>query len=344
MANRFPLEAWEKRTPEEAGFDSEKLNAVEAWLQAQPSSYRLVLVRNGYLVAEWGQDIAMDKELGQASASKSYFSCLLGIAVAEGKLPSAAAKVIDYYPEMMQVGQDEGPKPGRWAFEKDSEITFHQLICNTSGYMKPGEEPGKVFHYQTYGMNILTNALATIYGYYDSRDPERLPGCAQLIAEKLRDPIGGTWSHSYTDFEHPPGAKKNIFGHSLRVCATALETARAGHLWLNWGNWDGTQVVPSEYLRQATVTNGDIRANEPEDKWCYGHGFWVNDFGVQWPDLPRDSFAASGAGAKHIWVCPSLDLVVVQNPGPWNRLPDEHQKKGAQNEILRRILSALEKN
>ena len=36
-----------------------------------------------------------------------------------------------------------------------------------------------------------------------------------------------------------------------------------------------------------------------------------------WPNLPRDSFAASGAGSQHIWVCASLDLVVVQSPGLW---------------------------
>ena len=337
----FPDEEWQTKAPEEIGFDRGKLKEVESWLKegAQDRPFRFAMVRYGYLVAEWGQGIETDKQINQSSAGKSFYSCLLGIAVAEGKLPSADEKVIDYYPEMMDVGEHEGPKPGRWAFEKDREITFHQLICNTSGYMKPGEEPGKVFHYQTYGMNILTNALAAVYGLYDSRDPERLPGCARLMAEKLRDPIGGTWSHFYTDFEHPPGARKNIFGHSLRVCATARETARAGHLWLNWGDWDGAQVVPEEYLRQAAVTNDDILANEPEEKWCYGHGFWVNDHGVQWPDLPRDSFAAAGAGAKLIWVCPSLGLVVAQNPGLWDQLRQE--QKLDQNGTLARILDAL---
>jgi len=33
------------------------------------------------------------------------------------------------------------------------------------------------------------------------------------------------------------------------------------------------------------------------------------------PSVPRDSFAANGAGRRHIWVCPSLDLVVAQSPG-----------------------------
>ena len=101
------------------------------------------------------------------------------------------------------------------------------------------------------------------------------------------------------------------------------------------------QVVPEDYLRQATVTNDDIRANEPEEKWCYGHGFWVNDHGVQWPDLPRDSFAAAGAGAKHIWVCPSLGLVVVQNPGLWDQFREQREQKLDQNGTLARIVDAL---
>ena len=339
----FPGKEWEFRPPEDLGFCADKLTDVETWLRvaANGESFRLVIARYGYLMAEWGQGIDFEQERNQASATKSYFSCMLGIAVAEGKIPSPDAKVVAYYPEMMDIAEGEGPKPGRHAFEENRDITFRQLICNTSGYMKPGEKPGKVFHYQTFGMNILTNCIAIVYGLYDSRDPDRLPGCAKLVADKIRDPIEGTWSHFYTDFKHPRAAKKNVFGHSLRVRATTRETARAGHLWLNWGNWNGVQVIPEDYLRAATVTNPDILANEPEQHWKYGHGFWVNDHGKQWPDVPRDSFAASGAGANNTWVCPRLGLVVSQNPGIWDQFRDEGKKVGSQNEVLARILNAM---
>jgi hypothetical protein len=66
-----------------------------------------------------------------ASAAKSIFSCILGIAIADGKLPSADAKIVDYYPEAMDVPEGEGPKPGRYAFEKDRHITFRQLIISS---------------------------------------------------------------------------------------------------------------------------------------------------------------------------------------------------------------------
>ena len=343
MDTVFPGKEWLRMPPEALGFSPDRLAAVESWLVASADgrNFRTVIARYGYIAAEWGQGVDATKQVNQSSAGKSYYSCLLGIAVAEGRIPDPDQRVVEYYPEMMDVGEDEGPKPGRHAFEKDRDITFRQLICNTSGYMKPGENPGEVFHYQTFGMNILMSSLAKVYGLFDSTDPDRLPGPAGLLADRIRDPIDGTWSHFYTDFDHPPGAKKSIFGHSVRVCATALDTARAGHLWMNYGNWDGTQVVPEGYLRAATITNPDVLANEPEEDWKYGHGFWVNDQGKQWPDAPRASFAAAGAGAKLIWVCPELGLVVSQNPGLWDQFKDENQRVDSQNDTLASILDAI---
>ena len=343
MSSVFPQKEWQVRPAGELRFDPEKLGAAESWMGSFGEPFRVVIVRHGYLAAEWNRGVEAHQQLRMASAVKSAYSCLLAIAVSEGRLPSLDARVVDYYPEMMDVRKGEGPKTGRWAFEKDRQITFRQLICNTSGYMKPGEEPGKQFHYQTFGMNIISNSLATIYGLYDSSDPERLPGCARIMEEKLRDPIGGTWSHEYTDFQYGPGEgkKRNVFGHSLQIVATAKDAARLGLLWLNQGNWNGVQVVPEEYLKQATVTNPDIVANEPEENWRYGHGFWVNDRGKAWPDLPRDSFAAWGGGARHIWVSPSLDLVIVHNPGFWTNDRDQVERLRWENEALSRILDAL---
>ena len=134
---------------------------------------------------------------------------------------------------------------------------------------------------------------------------------------------------------------KNIFGHSLSIEITARDCARAGHLWLNHGNWNGLQVIPKDHMIQATLTNADIVANEPEENWRYGLGFWVNDHGRQWPELPRDSFAAWGGGARHIWVCPALDLVVALNPAPWTQIRDEKTRLGFEQDTLTRIVDAI---
>ncbi len=340
----FPDAQWTRVRPEEVGFSTPRLDACRAWLTdlAGDEGFRFVLARHGRVLAEWNHRIEPAAQLNMASATKSYFSCLLAIAVAEGRIASPDAKVVDYYPQMMDVPEGRGPKPGRHAFEKDRDLTFRQCICNTSGYMKPGENPGTVWHYQTFGMNILCHAIATAYGMYDSDDPDRLPGVGELIETKLRDPIGGTWSYRYGDFPHGPEALTNIWGHSCRVQSTALDAARVGHLWLNRGRWGERQIVPEDYLRQAVVTAPDILQHEPRENWKYGHGFWTNDHGKVWPDLPRDSYAALGAQAKMTWVCPSLGLVVAACPGPWDRLSmDGDTKEQRQNQIVSRILQAM---
>ena len=42
--------------------------------------------------------------------------------------------------------------------------------------------------------------------------------------------------------------------------------------------------------------------------------WWLNadgEKGQMWPAAPASSFSAVGAGGNHVWVAPSLDLVVV---------------------------------
>jgi CubicO group peptidase (beta-lactamase class C family) len=338
----FPTAEWTFLAPDHAGFSAERLADVKRWQLAFAAGkpFRLVIARHGYLLADWSHGIDPDAGIRFHSASKSVYASLLGIAVAEGKLPSIDARVVDTYPEMMAVADGEGPKPGRYAYPENQEITFRQLIGNTSGYLKPGERPGARFHYQTFGMNILTHALATLYGL---RDGGGLPDCGRLMNDRIRDPIAGSWQHIYSDFDYASGtgAKKAVYGHGLDVVANARDAARIGHLWLNLGRWGDRQLVPRAYLEQATRTNADILANEPEENWKYGLGFWVNDHGRLWPDLPRDLFGAWGAGARYIWVSPALDLVVALCPGPWPDMREEADRIPREQAVLARLLDAL---
>ena len=337
METVFPSPDWQFAEPSQVGMGAGGLEAVGRWLHAQAGEkpYRVVVVRGGQIVAEWQQQTPTDERLNMASATKSLFSSMLGIAIAEGKIGSADDRAAAYFPEMLDVPEGRGPKPGRHAKPEDRDITLRQLISNTSGYMKPGETPGGTFHYQTFGMNVLCHAISKAYGLYDSSDPDRLPGIGKLIEEKIRDPIAGRWTYRYTDFEHPAGALTNIFGHSARCDASARDMARMGLLWLHFGRWEDRQIIPEEWLREAAKTAPGIRARCPAEKWCYGYAFWTNDNRILWPALPADCFAASGAGRKLVWVCPSLDLVVAQSPGVHDDHADEISR-----ELLGRIAGA----
>ncbi len=317
----WPAESWQTAEPEELGFDRERLTAAGSWEATESDNlpYRVLIARHGRIAAEWNFRIDPLEKASQASASKSTFSSVLGVAVHEGVIKTADDRVVDYYPEMMDVRPGQGPKSGRHAFPENEGITFRQLIGNTSGYMKPGEAPGKVFNYQTFGMNILTHAVASAYSLYKTAHPERGAGFGTLTDWKVRDPIGGTWSWAYRNFELPPEARLGVFGYFTGYDMTPRDMARCGMLWLHEGRWAGRQVVPGEWMREATRVNADVLVSKPEANHRYGLGFWCNDRGKMWPDLPRDSFAASGNGMQHIWVCPSLDLIVVRSPGTYEQ-------------------------
>ena len=84
MAPVFPGAEWELAKPDEVGLDPGRLEAAQTWHsdRAGEQPYRVVVVRAGRLVAEWEQGMATDKQRGMASATKSLFSCVLGIAIA----------------------------------------------------------------------------------------------------------------------------------------------------------------------------------------------------------------------------------------------------------------------
>lgn len=313
----FPDTTWESVSPSDAGFDPIKLDSAKRWLDdnAGDLPYRIVIVRGGRIVAQWKRDMGWAAHLNLASAAKSIFSCVLGIAVADGKISSVDDKIKNYYPEALDIGEGTGPKLGRYAFAPNQDITLRHLISNTSGYMKPDESPGQIFHYQTYGMNILTHAIAKVYGLYDSNKPQESPALRPLIEKWIAKPIGAEWSYRQRNFNLPTTARINVFGYYNSVYSTAHDMARLGWLWCNWGQWQGQQIVPENWMREATQVAPDIHANCSQEQWVYGHGFWVNQYGQLWSQLPHDSFAAAGAGRQRTWVCPSLNLVVAQSPG-----------------------------
>lgn len=344
----FPGSDWIEAPPAELGMDAAKLEdarkALESLLSDKP--YRVAIVRNGYLVAEWLRGIDGAKKVHIASAMKSILSNLLGIAVAEGKIESADMPAVEVFPEMMEVPPDRGPKEGRYAFEANRAATLRQLICNVSGYLKPGEEPGKVFHYQTTGMCLLSHCIETAHGLYDVDDPEGSPKLGALYKEKIADHIGGDWEYHSGSQTMQEKARVEVFGWGTSVRTSIRDHARMGWLWCNFGKWGDVQVVPEDWMRESVVVNPFIRENCPEEEWRYGHGIWTNEFGSLWPDLPKEGFSSWGAGGNYAICFPSKGLTVAMNPVNFDgqTQPYETMKEAwlHQQKVLEPILEAID--
>jgi CubicO group peptidase (beta-lactamase class C family) len=328
--------------------DPSELDRARACLESklEDAAYRVAIVRQGYLVSEWTHKSESEVKNHIASANKSILSSVLGIAIDEGKIGSADDLATDTYPELMDVPEGEGPKEGRWAFEANRGITLRHLICNVSGYMKPDEEPGQVFNYQTNGMCVLSHCIEKAYGLYDVRDPEGSPKIAPLFKEKIADAIGADWGYTSGSQTMHEKARIDIFGWGTAIRTSLRDLARLGWLWCNWGRWEDRQVIPESWLREVTAVAPDILANSPEQVWRYGHGFWTNAKGKLWPDLPTEGYAAWGAGGHYVVVFPGYDLVVVMNPTPYPGASQPYETHTVtwlqQQEVLGHILEACE--
>ena len=132
MSKRFPAADWEHVEATEAGFSATKLDGARVWLATNASGrpYRVVVIRGGRLVAEWNHGVDREEQLWLASAAKSIFSCMLGIAVAEGRLPSPDVRLVDVYPEALDVPEGDTQVP-RWMRQSFSKTSVAACACTS---------------------------------------------------------------------------------------------------------------------------------------------------------------------------------------------------------------------
>ena len=99
----------------------------------------------------------------------------------------------------------------------------------------------------------------------------------------------------------------NLLGQGADLVA-ARDWARLGNLYLQDGVWNGERLLPKGYVNYVrTLAPAWVADGRP----VYGGGFfWINGDGKE--PMPRDAFAALGAGGQSTWIIPSHDLVIVR--------------------------------
>lgn len=251
------------------------------------------------IVRKDGQEIARknwDDEMrrNQYSASKSFTSCAVGIAVREGLLsleeplsaafsqdmPDAPCEALEKATVRdlltMCLGQQDALLMGEQRpFLREDDWVRYCLAQPFSA------QPGEVFRYSNVGP-YLAGILV-----------QRRCGCnlVQYLMPRLFAPLGirlPTWE---TD---PQGQTFGAGG--LFLCATELSLF--GELLLQKGMWQGRSLVPAEYLEEATkkqVENGGEG---------YGYLFWRG---------PRNSYRADGKYGQFAIVLPEDNAVLTIN-------------------------------
>jgi CubicO group peptidase (beta-lactamase class C family) len=108
---------WRRTTPESAGLDASRLSAMEAAIKAGEFKKigSVLLARHGQLVYEGYFDGDAATLRDTRSATKSFTSLLIGLAILEKKLSGIDAKILDLLPERRRKLQNSDPAKKRLA-------------------------------------------------------------------------------------------------------------------------------------------------------------------------------------------------------------------------------------
>jgi CubicO group peptidase (beta-lactamase class C family) len=271
----------------------ENLRKAEAYTQSYAPT-AVMIVQDGRVVAAWGDT---SRKVNVRSVRKSLISALYGIAAAEGRIRLDQT--------IGELGIDDRPPS---LSESEQQATIRDLLMSRSGiyhaaaYEAPDAKakrpqrgshpPGSYWYYNNWDFNTL----GFIY--------QKLTGnqIFQAFEERIAKPIGmEDFSPEEGKFVFEPSSDYPAYTFRL----TARDLARFGWLFLNRGKWSGAQIVPADWVDEATKpwSHTDI----PLD---YGYLWWVDGEG-RYPAF-AGSYRALGYGGQDLAVVPHLHLVVVQ--------------------------------
>ncbi len=331
---------WEHRAPEELGMDPDRIEeairfslenetsipreallAIQQWRTNNEDTHREtigpvrdhgdvsgVIVKDGYLVAEWGDPERVDMSY---STTKSFITVTAGLAVDDGLIADAQDPVHRYI--RGQDGFDD------FSSDHNRKITWDHMLRMTSEWEGevwgkpwhaegrrdprdlPLQEPGNYLVYSNVASARLALALMQVW-----REP--LP---QVLKERVMDPIGASTTWRWQGYDN---AWVTIDGRKMQgsssgggwggsMWISALDLARFGLFSLHRGEWDGERLLSREWFDLAETPTGLLTTR--------GFMNWnLNTGGELLPSAPESSFYHSGSGNR-TYVDRENDLVVV---------------------------------
>jgi len=290
---------FDKITPEEAGISSAKVAEFLAHLERRGcTTHSVLMMRGDKLFAEYyWAPFHRDFCHRMYSQTKSYVSIAIGLLWEEGKI-DLDAPIISYFPEKIDR---EAP---RYLAEQTVRDMLKMSTCGTYPYWFTHPEPDRTRMY----MNTITadHPSSTFYRYDSNGSQvlanlvEKLSGMKLLdyLREKLFNKIG-TFKTAQI-LETPNG---DSWGDSALVC-TPRDMISCARLVMNYGKWEGEQLMSEEYLRAATSCQVDNTDTGFTDVLAHGYGYQI------WR-MEENSFGFIGMGDQLTICVPDKDLIFV---------------------------------
>jgi CubicO group peptidase (beta-lactamase class C family) len=280
---------------------------LEAFL-ADTSTQAFLVIQDDVLIYErYFMGFQRDSIVTSYSVAKSFDSAMIGIAIAEGYINSVDDPITDTIPELIE---------GDARFQ---DITIKHLLSMASGIRYVEE---RLFFPAddslTYGFDDLRHLALTeteivdppgVNFLYNNYNPlllglilERATGVpvTTYLQEKLWTPLGMEYDGSWSLDSEATGFEKMESG----INARAIDFAKLGRLYMKQGNWNGTQIVPAEWVAQSIQDNGLFR----DAPVFYGYMWWGKNCNPQ----SQDFFALGNMG-QFVYVSPAKNLIIVRN-------------------------------
>lgn len=292
------------------GVDSRVVDGSISHLVGRPvtegQTHALVVISGGHIVREWyGEGFTSHSTHISWSMAKSILHALIGCAVNDGLLTLDQTHLLP-----------------QWEHDERSGISVHDLLTMRSGLSwvedyvddSASDVIEMLFGESDYTGDHAAYAAAKSLKYAPGTHWEYSSGTTNILARVLANALGEeSGSHVVTDqfmttrlFDAigmsavPKFDTAGTFVGSSFVYATARDFARFGYLYLCDGAWNGRQLLPAGWARDAATAV----VIDPETQMGYSTHWWT------WPD-DAGSMIAHGYEGQITWVSPERDLVVV---------------------------------
>jgi len=264
----------------------------------------MVIINDSIRHEQYWHGYSADTMSNSFSMAKSWVSTLIGVAIKEGKIKHINQQVCDFLPDFCE---------GR-----NAELTIKDLLTMSSGLnwtedyynpigqtaeayyggdlkglvmgLKVVETPGKVFKYHSSCTQLLTFILETA----------TKKTISEYASEKLWQPMGAKhpalWN---TDIEE--GEEKGF----CCINSNARDFARLGKLFIHQGNWNGSQILDSSYVNNATSV-ADLLDKDGNKNVNYGYQFWLSNY------KGLDIYYARGLWGQYVICIPENNMIVVR--------------------------------
>ncbi|MFT3701951.1 MAG: serine hydrolase [Agriterribacter sp.] len=292
-----------RSTPEAEGVSATDIHRfIDAANKSKNEFHSFVFVRHGNVIAEgWWDPYKSSLKHTLYSTSKSFTSTGIGFAVSEGKI-KLTDKVVSFFPG--ELPDTISPLLAGLTIKNLITMSVGQGPDPTGAIIK---DTGWVRHFfttpiiDTPGTKFLYNSAAT---YMLSAIIQKVTGQKLLdyLQPRLFEPLGirgMDWEVSTEDI--------NTGGWGLRLKTEDL--AKFGQLYLQKGMWKGKQVLPKEWIDEATTLKIKTAADTAVTQKA--NSDWAQGYCYQFWRCRNNAFRADGAFGQYIIVMPDKDAVIA---------------------------------